>query len=264
MHLVRRSVVRARVGAALAAAVVSLGLLAGCGSTDASADLRPVADLTDESFASTVGSAVADAGSAHVAAEGALLGMPVSVDGDVAGGGAPEDLLLALASADGALDVRLVDQVVYAKVDPFTGGRFLRVDLGDPDDPLAAQVESFTDMVDVDGLLDDLDGAVSVEPSGGAPVTIDGVETVAYDVTVDAARLGGPSRGAGAGTVTVYLGPDALPRRVVADRGGSPFTIDLSAWGEPVSVDAPPADEVSDQSASDLLGGLFGGLGGAA
>lgn len=253
-------VVPTRVVTALAAATVSLGVLAGCGQTDVSSDLRPVAELTDDSFASTVASAVTDAGSAHVAAEGAVMGMPVTVEGDVAGGDAAGDLALALASDDEALGVRLVDEILYVKVDPFTGGQFLRADLTDPDDPLAALLQSFTDMADVDGVLEDLDGAISVERTGGEPVTLDGVETVAYTVTLDAAKVDGFTDVPGTGELTVYLGPDALPRRVVAESGGSPFTIDLSAWGDPVSVDAPPADQVSDQSVSDLFGGFLGGL----
>lgn len=252
-----------RVLPVLAAAALSLGLLAGCGQQAASDDLEPVAALTDDSFASTVSAAVADAGSAHVAIDGALMGMPLQLEGDVAGGDEPADLTASLASADGGIDVRLVDQVAYALVNPFTGGQFWRIDLTDSGDPLVAQLESFRESVDVDGLLDDLDGALSVEASGDDAVTLDGVETTAYAVTVDVEKLAEstdadlPSMPS-AGTFTVYLGPDDLPRRVVADVAGAPVTIDFSAWGDPVEVDAPPADQVSDQSVSDLLGGFLG------
>lgn len=245
----------------LAAATMSFGLLAGCGQQAASNDVRSVAELTDDSFASTVASAVDDAGSAHVAAEGTLMGMPLMLEGDVASGESPDDLTLALASSDGGLDIRLVDQVLYAKADPFTGGQFLSVDLTDSDDPLVARVESFKEKVDVQGLLDDLDGAISVEASGEEPQTLDGVETTAYAVTVETEKL---AEGSGANGVpptvefTVYVGADDLPRRIVMDDRGTPITVDFSAWGEPVEVDAPAADQISDQSASDLLGGFLG------
>lgn len=246
---------------ALAAATLSLGLMAGCGQQTASTDVRSVAELTDDSFASTIASAVADAGSAHVAAEGTVMGMPVQLEGDIAGGGAAKDLALALASPDGGIDIRLVDQVVYAKADPFTGGQFLSVDLTDADDPLVQQMESFKDTVDVQGLLADLDGAISVEATGDEPQTLDGVETTAYAVTVDTAELSPSSESARVPRtieLTVLVGTDDLPRRIVMDAPGTPVTIDFSAWGEPVDVDAPAADQISEQSASDLLGGFLG------
>ncbi len=245
----------------LAAATLSFGVLAGCGQPATSGDVRPVAELTDDSFASTIASAVGDAGSAHVAAEGTVMGMPLALEGDVAGGEKPSDFSVALASADGGIDIRLVDQVVYAKADPFTGGQFVRVDLTDEDDPLVAQLSSFKDTVDVQDLLADLEGAISVEASDAAPETIDGVETTAYVVTVDTAGLpesSGAKRAPKTVELTVHVGPDDLPRRVTTDVGGSPFTVDFSAWGESVQVDAPAAGEISDQSASALLSGFIG------
>lgn len=243
----------------LAAATLSIGVLAGCGPQGAATDVRPVAELTDDSFASSIGTAVAEAGSAHVEAKGSLMGLPLNVEGDVTGGEEPQDFALALASADGGIDVRLVDQVAYGKVDPFTGGKFLRIDLTDADDPLVAQLKSFTDQVDAKSLLADLDGAISIEATGDEPVTLDGVETTAYEVTVDTTQLPGADVAGQRPTsieLTVQMGADDLPRRIVMDQGGAPITVDFSAWGEPVEVAAPAADEVSEQSVSSLLGGF--------
>lgn len=248
-----------RVVPALAAATLSFGLLTGCGQQTAASDLRPVAELTEDSFVSSMTSAVTDAGSAHVSAEGTLMGMPLALEGDVTGGEERQDFALALTSADGGIDIRLVDQVAYAKVNPFTGGQFLSLDLTDAQDPLVAQLDSFTDKVDVESLLSDLHGAISVEAATDEGRTLDGVETTAYDVTVDTARLAKSdvaSRGPASIELTVYVGADDLPRRVVMDDGSSPITVDFSAWGEPVEVSAPSAGEISDQSASALLGGF--------
>lgn len=235
--------------------------MAGCGQQSASTDVRPVAELTDDSFASTVASAVADAGSAHVTAEGTVMGMPLELEGDVAGGETAGDLAFALASPDGGIDIRLADQVVYAKANPFTGGQFLSVDLTDADDPLVEQLESMKDKVDVQGLLDDLEGAISVEATGDEPQTLDGVETTAYAVTVDTAQLSTSSeshRLPATIELTVHVGADDLPRRIGMDAAGAPVTIDFSAWGEPVDIEAPAADQISEQNASELVGGFLG------
>lgn len=250
-----------RVLPVLAAATLSFGLLAGCGQQAASSDLRPVAELTEDSFATSIVSAVTDAGSAHVSAEGTLMGLPLALEGDVTGGEQPQDLALALASADGGIDIRLVDQVAYAKADPFTGGQFLSIDLTDSDDPFVAQLKSIGDKVDLGSLLADLDGAISVEAKGGEPETLDGVATTAYDVSVDTAKLPESDvAGKGPASVdfTVHVGADDLPRRIVMDSSGTPFTVDFSAWGEPVDVAAPSADDISDQSVSSLLGEFAG------
>ncbi len=245
----------------LAAATLSLGLLAGCGQQTSSDDVRQVAELTDDSFASTIASAVGDAGSAHVAAEGTIMGLPLALEGDVAGGGEPGDAVVGLASADGGIDIRLVDQVVYAKAAPFTGGKFLRVDLTDSDDPLVAQLESFKDSVDVKDLFADLEGAISVKASDAEPLTLDGVETTAYVVTVDTTQL--PDSGTSgllpkSVELTVHVGADDLPRRIEMEASGTPLTVDFGAWGEPVDVSAPDAADISEQSASELLSGFLG------
>lgn len=52
----------------------------------------------------------------------------------------------------------------------------------------------------------------------------------------------------------MFVGTDDLPRRMVMPNAGGigTATQEYTAWGEPVSIEAPTADQITD--ASGLLG----------
>jgi LppX_LprAFG lipoprotein len=121
--------------------------------------------------------------------------------------------------------------------------------------------------------LDLLRASGDVQEVGTA--TVDGVATTEYQATIDlakAAQLGGLPQAqiqkltaSGAPTtlpVDVWIGPDGLVRKLdlteSTTSAGLPasvdVTVDLSDYGTPVTVTAPPADQVFD--ASSLLAGL--------
>jgi hypothetical protein len=82
-----------------------------------------------------------------------------------------------------------------------------------------------------------------------------GVSTTRYaaQIPADAGSLGGP-----AATVDAWIDGDGLVRRItIAASGDTPFTVDAELYdlGEPVSISAPPADQVTDLGD---LGELFG------
>ncbi|MGF1646216.1 MAG: hypothetical protein ACFCVF_04785 [Kineosporiaceae bacterium] len=76
--------------------------------------------------------------------------------------------------------------------------------------------------------------------------TVDGVEATRYRLT-DVAGAAGTSPGLE--SVEVWVGPGDLPVRTeltVSDPALATVTVDYREWGEPVTVQAPPADEILD------------------
>ncbi len=109
------------------------------------------------------------------------------------------------------------------------------------------------------------------------PATVDGVATTHYDVSIDLAKalesngLTGPllsSVAAQTKTVseTVWIGKDGLVRRVALGYGiprrdaRLTMTMDISDYGAPVTIAAPPASQVFDatQFAQQGLAGVGG------
>jgi hypothetical protein len=131
-------------------------------------------------------------------------------------------------------------------------------------------------------------GVVSGDPTkilallaeAGVPVTevgpssVDGVPTTEYQATVDLAGAAGASAGSALGSQIAHsLGLGSIPVSVWIDDQGrvrkltTDFSVlgvhldvsmNLSRFGEPVTVSPPPADQVADGSA--LLGGELGAL----
>ena len=90
---------------------------------------------------------------------------------------------------------------------------------------------------------------------------IDGTQTTQYRITVNtqkvlAKTLGddtlptGPLAGDLPKTITydIWVGDqDNLPRRIEYSMGGSSMTMELSDWGQPVDIKAPPPSQISKQ-----------------
>lgn len=250
-----------RVIPALAAAALSLGLLSACGDDSQTADTTPASLLTQDSFASTVADAMVESGSTHVTVTGTVSGQEVKAEGDQQIGATAADsrLSLQLEVLGIALDLRMIDQVVYANLGPLSQAKFVAIDLTDTSNPLVAQFADLAGGADVTQQLEEVKAAIDGLSKGGEPKSIDGVDAQPYIVTIDPSRLPQQPDGPAASEpveITIFVGADDLPRRIVTDMGGQMITIDLTQWGEAADVSAPEADQISDQDLSDLFAGL--------
>lgn len=250
-----------RIVPALAAAALSLGLLSACGDDARTADTTPASLLTQDSFASTIADAMVESGSAHVTISGTVSGQELKAEGDQQIGATAADsrLSLQLDVLGIALDLRMVDQVVYANLGPLSQAKFVTIDLTDTSNPLVAQFADLADGADVAQQLEQVKVAIDGLSKDGEPQTIDGVDAQPYVVTIDPAKLPQEPGGAAASEpveLTIFVGTDDLPRRIVTDMGGQMITLDLTQWGEADDVSAPPADQISEQDLSDLFAGL--------
>lgn len=220
--------------------------------------------ITQEAFASKVGTAVAESGSLHLTGSISVLGQTAEPEGDVQIGETPEDVRFDVKLAVVGIDIeaRLIGTLVYANLGGITDGKFATIDLAD-DGPFAAEFGGIQDQVDLPSLLDSFEGAISSFEPQGDPETIDGVQAQPYVVTLDTAKIADAQEAGAANvpaelTYTLFVGPDNLPRRVVIDRGGAQDTLEFSRWGEPVDIQAPADEDRTDIDLVQLFMGLFG------
>lgn len=263
----------------LTAAALLVGLtLSACGDKDgdkkddaagdktSSSSAASGTTLTKANFTKALSTSQAKAKSAHVDMTIDVGGQSVKAQGDVAVGSTVADSAMTMTMDMGSamkVDMRLVDEALYINMGQMTQDKFVKVDLTDQSNPLAQQFGQLTDQMDPSKQLAELEEAVTSFEKKGEPETIDGVQAQPYAVTVDTSKLKALADLPSASTsqlpktidYTMYVGSDDLLRRMEFDLAGSKAQMDYSKWGEPVDILAPPADEVSDQDLSELMGG---------
>jgi hypothetical protein len=165
-------------------------------------------------------------------------------------------MTLSTAQMPAPIEMRMVGGKTYFNMGETTGGKFWEIDSSDTSNPLAASLSQTTGTSATESIEEILPALVSVTKSG-APEQIDGVSAQPYDVVVDTSKMGGASAeqyasAAAAGvevpaqiTYTYWVGSDKLPRKLVMDMMGSRIEMMLTNWGGPVTIEAPPADQVT-------------------
>ncbi len=247
-----------------AAGVVAAGLLvslSGCGSDTGNSGSggSAAATLTQANFSRTVTAAQQSARSAHLEATIKTAGQTISMTGDVSGFGdiASTMMDLKIDAAGKSLEIRLVHKVLYLHGAPMPVGHgksWLKINLNDPHNPLS----KILDTAGPRSLATYLQAVKSLRDRGEE--TVDGVKAHHYTVTIDTAKalaanpamkgmdlskLGLPR------TLTTNAWLDSSNRPVkMTVQMGKLASIDahLSKYGEPVSVHAPPANQVGSLS----------------
>jgi hypothetical protein len=258
--------------AALAAA--PLLVLAGCGG-DSTSDITddrattPASSpsstaenagaLTEETFASAVTEAQLRAKTVHMSGQISASGQQMTLEGDFEAGDTVADSAMDMTmSAPSLGDVRmvLVDEVLYLNLGQQTQGKFVKVDLSDTSSPMGQMMSQLLSSADPSASLKAMErGMTSFEQVGEEQ--IEGVATTKYRVEVDlqqvlaAQGMGDLPGGATAQlpkTVTydIWVGDDDLIRRMSFTLGAAmAMTMDLTEWGEPVDISAPPRNQIS-------------------
>lgn len=271
-------------GVLLATAV--LGLSAACGG--GSSDQRPAAESKDgasqtplaaadadesaeplsrDNFVERLGAAQREAGSVHLTMTSGTAGRQVEMTGDLQLGEDVESSASAISMDMGqmSMDLRLVEGVLYLKMGELSRGKYVEIDLKDEDNPLARQFGGMGKQGDPAEQLKVFRSALVDYDDLGDGGEIDGVPTTKLRLTLDTAKVlseQGAEADRAVGklpkqmTYDLYVGQgDDLLRRMTTDFGGATTTIDWSRWGEPVEVEAPAKDEITDP------GSLAPGLG---
>ncbi len=166
-------------------------------------------------------------------------------------------MTLSAAQMGGDFEIRLVDGVMYVR-SPMGDGKFAALDLDDPANPFGT---GFTDLLDPRALAEPLEEALITATYAGAE-TVDGEQLEHYSAELDTEEFlsavvpeaAGQAGAAGMGPTVVYdlfFDDAGLFRRFEVDMGGAAGSIagTYDNWGEPVTIEAPPKSQISDQPA---------------
>jgi hypothetical protein len=212
------------------------------GSTDAAASGN---EISVEDFAAVLTNALDDATTAHMVME--LGGSAGTAEGDADYTKSPPEMAMkmTLASLDGDVEVRLVDGSMFMKSATF-GDKWISVPLDDPNSPLGA----LGDQLDLTKAMERFTAAATSASDLGSE-EVDGDTLEHYSATVDTKKLleSQPNLSAGAATLPDtttqewWFDEDGLLRKF--QFGATGTVVNLSDWGEDVSIEAPPADQVT-------------------
>lgn len=259
--------------AAVAVAASALLTLTACGSSEQlasegsrtsnsveqrAADVTNTgSELTESNFLSTIVQAQLEAGSARVAIAGDVAGQPITMTGALETGENLEESAVQAevdVSGLGSVEVVLVDAVIYLKLDGLTGGKYIELPLdGSVAEQFLGQLKSHVNPAEIATALE---GAVTGFEVVGAD-TVDGEETTQYVLEVDSSkglaqqgvRLPDGAELPKVMTYTFWIDDRALPLRITADMGEVvQLDVSLSDWGEPVDIQAPAGDQITEDN----------------
>jgi hypothetical protein len=240
-----------------AAATALVLTMAACGSDDKATDnssssdpaasTTPGQQLSADQFESLIKTALDKATTAHVSMD---LGGAGKAEGDGDWTKSPPEMTMTMSMAQlgGDVEARLVDGTMYLK-GATTGDKWISIPLDDPSSPLA----SLGGSLDMTKSLQNFSAAVTTVKDVGKE-TVDGDSLEHYSATVDRDKLLKllPSAAAGQAsslpknlTQDWWFDSDGLIRQFSFDYGSTPLTFKMSDWGEDVSIEAPPSDQVT-------------------
>ncbi|OZB83012.1 hypothetical protein [Microbacterium sp. 13-71-7] len=253
-----------------AVATTTIALVAGFGitacssgggsapdSTQSSAEQQKQADkkpMTAGDFAQRVSDAMAAAKTAHVTQSMSMQGNEVASTGDVMMDADPKNLRMHLNMSVGAqkFEMFLVEGTIYMNMGAMTQDKFVKIS-ADDNNPVAAQMQSMLSQSSAATQLKNASAAMKDFRAAGAE-KVDGADTTHYVLTLDTEKLLA-AQGAQAAqaaqigdtiTYDMYIDGKDLVRRAVMNMGTAKTTIDYTKWGEPVTIEAPAADQLTE------------------
>lgn len=217
--------------------------------------------LTRQTFAEAVTTdAQLTAQTVHVSADISASGQQATLDGDVKMGASladyAADITISAPAMGNGLRMVIVDEVLYMNLGPITQGKFARIDLGDTGSAMGQLMSQMMTSADPSASLKAMEDGVTSFRKVGAE-RIDGIDTTQYRVEVDTrkvlAALGMDDLAGMAGaqlpetaSYDLWIGDDDLMRRMSFSMGDvMSMTMNLTAWGDPVDISAPPPSQVS-------------------
>ena len=202
--------------------------------------------VSGEAFAGVLKDAFAKATTAKIEMD--LGGSAGSAQGEADYTKNPPEIAMTMTLADlgGDVDVRMVSGTMYMKAATF-GDKWVSVPLDDPDGPLG----SISGLFDMTKTLETFAGAVT--SATHASEDVDGESLEHYTATVDTQKLlrSMPELSSAAGSLPEtmtqewWFGDDGLIRKFSGGFGSTDMTMTFSDWGDDVSIEAPPSDDVT-------------------
>jgi hypothetical protein len=240
----------------------------GDGATEAATNLV--------ALAKQVGDRTAETNTAHMVFTGGAGGMQVKGEGDMKLGGDNPAISMDMdAGSTGQMSMVLLDGVLYMKLPAglVPGDKpWIKIDSNDKSNPIAQALGSVTDQMrqnaDPREALEQFKDAGTIVSSEQAE--LNGEETTHYKIKVDVQKLAENQQDAtlkkamqdaiASGLkdfpVDLWVNGDGLPARMSIEMPTADPTsgkaipvkvqVDYTKWGDPVDIQAPPADQVGE------------------
>ncbi len=271
---------------ALAAGAAAFVLvLAGCGNTvDGQASGGTGGTGGDGGFmnlselVSSSSDNASEASSSRFTMETTAMGRTMRAEGQARYAGADTAMSMTMDMQGQSVEMRMVDRTMYMKM-PQGEGAALGAESGKPwvemsldgDNPVAEAMggADMAEQSDPTRILEQLEryGGEIVDTRG---TTLDGEQVTQYTVELDTAKaatmMGGeqlraepqPSQDTTI-PMELYLDSENLPKRIEMNMDvmgqSSSMVMNYTDWGTPVTIEAPPADQVAQFEQSGMTGG---------
>lgn len=229
----------------------------GAESTTAAEETVEAADfdLTADDVVARITAASQAAGTVSMEMTTDTAGQSMSATGVLRYGDSAQEMAMTMdvPDAGGAVELRVVDGMVYMSMAELTEGKFLQIDPADTSNPLAAAFAPMMAQMDPTSQLGTYEGAILSFEKSGEPEEVGGALAQPYTMTIDSAvaleAMGGAAGGADLPaelTSTYWVDGDDLIRRVQSESAGATVDMTMSGWGEPVEITAPTADQITE------------------
>jgi hypothetical protein len=257
------------VAAVCAAAALTLAGCSSSATTDTGTSAGGTAASSPAVYGSTaeltkaLGAATEDKKSAKMTFDFGTAGQSMKGQGAYAVTDADVTMQMTMdAGAQGRMELLLVDRTLYIQAPGLAQGDkpWIRFS-ADGDNPVVRQLAGLTDQIDVTRQFDQLNNGGTI--TAGAPDTLNGTPTTKYSITIDTAKAAAAAtpeqkqqydtlvqQGITAIDMQLWVDAGDLPRQVATSipvQGRTTTaTVGFSDWGSPVTVTAPPADQVAE------------------
>lgn len=253
-----------------------LGGLAACGSDDDaspaassssatesqdSSDTESGGEVDTADFVDDLQAGLEASTTAKMSMHMDMSGQEIHGDGDIDYTTDPPQMAMSMESpamGEQAIDIRLVDNVMYMNMGQMSNGKFIKFDLSDPQS-LPPGMDQVTEMMDPLAATESLGkGLTSVTFVGDEDV--DGETLSHYEVGVDPSKMEqfqqmpGQAQAQQPEDIDYDLWLDdqnrmrKLDMNMEVGTGKVAMTMELFDWDEPVDISAPPAGDVVDSS----------------
>lgn len=226
-------------------------------------------------FVDTISDGVEASTTAHMTMKMTLGPMgEMSGEGDLDYTAGPPELAMTMdmpIAGGTKTEMRFVDGVFYVSLGGMSDGKFWKLDPSDPDSPLA-DFGDMADQMDPMGTLQKLEPAIDTVTYAGDE-DVDGQSLDHYELTVDPGELAktmdlpAEAKSQLPDTITydIWLDDEDRLSKMHMDLpvAGVESSIDVTAsdWGKDVTIEAPPADEITEMPdlGSIMPGGTVAG-----
>lgn len=222
----------------------------------APSDLSDGEEITPADFVAIMKDSIANQGPSNLKMNMDAAGQTVTATGKLDPSDPNDPKVQMTMTMQGMnIEMVMVGKVMYMSMGDMTGGKFMKMDLNDMAG--MAGMGDLTDQMDPTKQMAALEPGIKKVVFEGETSRGDG-DAKEYAVTVDTSKVASLSSSPGVpAEVTYNLFFDDEGRMVGMDMdmAGSKVEMTLSGFSDSITIEAPPASQISDKSLSDMMGG---------